>query len=204
MSPPPTTRRRRDQAWLRKRPEVQAMMPGGRAETQIGGAPVEVLGLARSRHLSRSLAAAGSHGQRLGQSSPRRCRLRQRTAWPAALEPRLGDRIEIPAPSGDWTARGRRHLCRLRQPQGPDRRQCRSADPALSRRSRRPALALRVAPADVPALMSALRDKFGLDGRNLLDQATVKAESHADLQPDLRGHRRAQRLHARRWPASRC
>ena len=38
-------------------------------------------------------------------------------------------------------------------------------------------LGLRVAPAAVPALISALQNKFGLDGRNLLDQATLKAES---------------------------
>src|SRR5260221_3203531 len=38
-------------------------------------------------------------------------------------------------------------------------------------------LGLRVAPASVPSLISALQEKFGLDGRNLLDQATLKAES---------------------------
>ena len=37
-------------------------------------------------------------------------------------------------------------------------------------------MALRVAPAAVPALISSLREKFGLDGRNLIDQATLKAE----------------------------
>ena len=56
-------------------------------------------------------------------------------------------------------------------------------------------MGLRVAPAAVPALISALQDKFGLDGRNLLDQATLKAESTADLQPHLRGDRGAERLH---------
>jgi putative ABC transport system permease protein len=38
-------------------------------------------------------------------------------------------------------------------------------------------LGLRVAPAAVPGLISALQEKFGLDGRNLVDQATLKAES---------------------------
>src|SRR6185312_5079932 len=33
-------------AWLRGRGEVKAILPGGRADTQIGGAPVEILGLA--------------------------------------------------------------------------------------------------------------------------------------------------------------
>jgi len=38
-------------------------------------------------------------------------------------------------------------------------------------------LGLRADPAAVPALMTALQDKFGLDGRSLVDQATLKAES---------------------------
>jgi len=36
---------------------------------------------------------------------------------------------------------------------------------------------LSVRSADVPALMSALREQFGLDERNLIDQASLKAES---------------------------
>ena len=32
-------------AWLRQRPEVEAILPGGRADTQMDGAPIEVLGL---------------------------------------------------------------------------------------------------------------------------------------------------------------
>jgi len=34
-----------------------------------------------------------------------------------------------------------------------------------------------VTPAAVPALIAALQDRFGLDGGNLLDQATLKADS---------------------------
>ena len=59
-------------------------------------------------------------------------------------------------------------------------------------------LGLRVAPAAVPALIAEIQSKFGLDGRNLADQATLKAESTANLQPHLRGHRRAECLHPRR------
>ena len=38
-------------------------------------------------------------------------------------------------------------------------------------------LALSVAPAAVPELISSLQSKFGLDGRSIVDQATLKAES---------------------------
>ncbi len=36
---------------------------------------------------------------------------------------------------------------------------------------------LRVAPSGIPALLAAMREKFSLDERNLVDQATMKAES---------------------------
>jgi putative ABC transport system permease protein len=38
-------------------------------------------------------------------------------------------------------------------------------------------MALRAKPGATPALIAALSDKFGLDGRNLVDQATLKADS---------------------------
>ena len=38
-------------------------------------------------------------------------------------------------------------------------------------------MGLRVAPPKIPALISALQEKFGLDDRNVADQATMKAES---------------------------
>ena len=50
---------------------------------------------------------------------------------------------------------------------------------ALTRRfpeSRGRGMGLRVAPAKIPALISALQEKFGLDDRNVADQATMKAE----------------------------
>ena len=59
-------------AWLRGRSEVQAMLPGGRAEAQIAGAPVEVLGLpdhaTYREHWPLLQIGAGWHGA----SCPRR------------------------------------------------------------------------------------------------------------------------------------
>ena len=52
--------------------------------------------------------------------------------WRGALNLSIGDRIEVPAPGGQLAARRGRHLCGLRQPQGPDRGQLRRADAALS------------------------------------------------------------------------
>ena len=64
-------------------------------------------------------------------------------------------------------ARGGRDLRRLRQSQGPGRRQYRSAAPALSRHSANPDGPAGRAGRRFPALIAALQTKFGLDGRNL-------------------------------------
>ena len=52
-------------AWLRERPEVEAILPGGRADTQIGRRADRGAGPARSRHLSGPLAAAS-----IGRQTP--------------------------------------------------------------------------------------------------------------------------------------
>jgi len=162
-------------AWLRERPEVEAILPGGRAETQIGGAPVEILGLAdhatyRDRWpLLQSSANAwvrlrpGDAGF-ISEQLARRLRLA------------IGDRIEVPAPGGNWTL----EVVGIYADYGNPKGQIAVNFAALIRRF--PAipqtrLGLRVAPAAVPALIASLQDKFALDRSNLLDQATLKAES---------------------------
>ena len=132
----------------------------------------------------------------LDPAASRRCRSRQRAIGAASeacdRRPHRGARA-----GRQLAARGGRHLCRLRQPKGADRGQFRRADAAfpgipLTR------LGLRVWPSAIPALISALQEKFGLDDRNVADQATMKAESTRDLQPHLRRDGGVERLHARR------
>ena len=60
-------------AWLRQRPEVEAILPGGRAETQLDGAPVEILGLpdhATYRDHWPLLQSAGNAWNRLRAGTP--------------------------------------------------------------------------------------------------------------------------------------
>jgi putative ABC transport system permease protein len=161
--------------WLRARPEVEAVLPGGRADTQIDGAPVEILGLADHAtyrdHWPLLEATANAWTRlRAGDSGLISEQLARR------LNLAIGDRIEVPAPGENWTL----EVVGIYADYGNPKGQIAVNIAALTRRfpdiplTR---LGLRVAPAAVPALISSLQDKFGLDGRNLLDQATLKAES---------------------------
>jgi putative ABC transport system permease protein len=162
-------------AWLRDRPEVQAILPGGRTETQLSGAPIEIVGL--SDH-----ATYRDHWPLLQSATNAWGRLRPGDAGFVSeqlarrLNLGLGDHIELPAPGGNWTL----EVAGIYADYGNPKGQVTVNIAALLRRF--PAipqtrLGLRVVPSEIPALMSALQTKFSLDGRNLLDQATLKAES---------------------------
>jgi putative ABC transport system permease protein len=162
-------------AWLRQRPEVTAILPGGRADSQINGAPVEILGLPDH-------ATYREHWPLLQSVEKAWIRLRPGDAGFVSeqlarrMNLGLGDRIEVAAPGGNWTL----EVVGIYADYGNPKGQVAVNFAALTRRFPeipQTRLGLRVAPAAVPALISALQDQFGLDGRNLLDQATLKAES---------------------------
>ena len=162
-------------AWLRDRPEVAAILPGGRADTQIGGQPVEILGLPDH-------ATYRDHWPLLESVADAWTRLRPGTAafvseqLARRMKLTIGDEIEVPAPGGNWPL----EVIGIYADYGNPKGQIAVNFAALTRRFpniSRTRLGLRADPGAVPALMSALQDKFGLDGRNLVDQATLKAES---------------------------
>jgi putative ABC transport system permease protein len=161
--------------WLREQPEVEAILPGGRAEVQMMGMPIEIL--AMTDH-----ATFRDHWPLL-QSTPNAwTRLRagdtgfvsEQMARRSKLA--VGDSIEVPAPGGNWTV----EVVGIYADYGNPKGQLAVNIAAFTRRFPEIPLTrmgLRVAPAAVPALISSLQDKFGLDGRNLMDQAALKAES---------------------------
>ena len=176
MSAPPTTRRRHEiKAWLRERPEVEAILPGGRAETQLAGAPIEVLGLpdhATYRDNWPLLQSADNAWVRLrpGDAALVSEQLSRR------LKLSVGDRIDVPAPGGNWPL----EVVGIYADYGNPKGQIAVNFAALTRRFPETPLTrigLRVAPPKIPALISALQEKFALDDRNVADQATMKAES---------------------------
>ena len=162
-------------AWLKDRPEVQAILPGGRADTQLDGAPIEVLGLPDHPTYS-------DHWPLLESTANAWVRLRPGDAGLISeqlarrLKLKIGDRIEVPAPGGNWTL----EVVGIYADYGNPKGQIAVNYAALTRRF--PAIpqtrfGLRVAPSEIPALISALRKRFELDDRSLADQATMKAES---------------------------
>ena len=161
--------------WLRDRSEVEAILPGGRADTQLSGAPIEVLGLpdhATYRDNWPLLEAAPNPWIRLlpGDAGLVSEQLARR------LKLSLGDRIDVPASGGIWPI----EIVGIYADYGNPKGQIAVNFAALTRRFPEVPLTrfgLRVAPARIPALVAALQKKFALDDRSLADQATVKAES---------------------------
>jgi putative ABC transport system permease protein len=162
-------------AWLRERPEVEAVLPGGRADTQLAGAPIEVLGLpdhATYRDNWPLLQSADNAWIKLrpGNAALVSEQLARR------LHLSVGDRIEVPASGGNWTL----DVAGIYADYGNPKGQIAVNFAALTRRFPEIPLTrmgLRVAPPKIPALIAALQEKFALDDRNVADQATMKADS---------------------------
>jgi putative ABC transport system permease protein len=161
--------------WLRERHDVTAILPGGRAETQLAGTPLELFGLPddptyRDRWpLLRSAQNAWAR-LRSGDAAFASEQLARR------LKLAIGDTLEVPTPNGNWKIRVVGIYADYGNPKGQI---AVNFDVLTSHFPNIPQTRIGVL-ADrtvVPALMSGLREKFGLDDRNLIDQATLKAES---------------------------
>ncbi|MCA6110436.1 ABC transporter permease [Bradyrhizobium cenepequi] len=162
-------------AWLRGRSEVQAIMPGGRADAQLSGMPIEVLGLPDQ-------ATFRDNWPLLDSRSDGWDRLRGGDACFAneqlsrRLRLAIGDRIELPAPGGNWPL----EIVGIYADYGNPKGQVAVNFAALTQHFPevpQTRFGLRVAPQAVPALIAELQQRFGLNDRSVADQVTMKAES---------------------------
>lgn len=164
-------------AWLASRPEVQAVLPGARTDVQFKGMPIELLGFADH---------ATYRDQWPLLQSTRDAWDRVRSGAGALISEQLslrmklkiGDHVDVPTPAGKWPLAIVAIYADYGNPKGQfgvnvDALVQHFPDVAQTR------MGLRVAPAAVPALIDAIGARFGLDGRNLADQSTVKTESLA-------------------------
>jgi hypothetical protein len=111
-------------------PRSRRILPGARADTQLAGAPIEVLGLpdhATYRDNWPLLQSADEAWIKLRPGNAASSANNWRGAAPLGRRPHRGARA-----GRKLAARRGRHLCRLWQPQGPDRGELRRADAALS------------------------------------------------------------------------
>jgi putative ABC transport system permease protein len=155
--------------------QIRTWLRGGRADTQLAGAPIEVLGLPDHptyRNNWPLLEAAPNAWIKLRPGDA--CLVSEQLARRLKLS--IGDRIEVPASGGTWPL----EIVGIYADYGNPKGQIAVNFAALTRRFPEiplTRLGLRVDRAKIPALITALQDKFGLDDRNLADQATMKAES---------------------------
>lgn len=162
-------------SWLRERSEVQATLSGGRAEAQISGQPVEVLGLpdhALYRERWPLLESAPRAWTQLvpGNAAFISEQLSRR------LNVRVGDVIEIPSPGGPWEV----DIAGIYADYGNPKGQLTVNVAALMRhfpQTPQTRMGLIVPRDKIPGLIAALQKQFALDDRSVADQATVKAES---------------------------
>ena len=160
---------------LRGQSEVEAVLQGGRAEAQLNGAPLEIFGLPDD-------STYQAHWPLLQTTANAWSRLRdgdaafisEQLAERAGITP--GETIEVPTPTGDWTLRVIGRYADYGNPKAQIAVHV-GALMAHFPQTPRTRLALRVRPGAASTLISALADRFGLDGRNLIDQATLKSDS---------------------------
>ncbi len=162
-------------AWLRRRQEVDAILPGGRADVQIDGWPVEILGFADH-------STYRDHWPLLQSTADVWDRVRDGEAaliseqFARRMKLSLGDRLQVPTPAANWPLEVVGIYADYGNPKGQIGV---NIDAMLRRFPEIPQtrMGLRIAPAAVPALIAEIQNRFGLDGRNLADQAALKAES---------------------------
>ena len=181
--------------WLRDRPEVEAILPGGRADTQLAGAPIEVLGLPdhptyRSNWPLLESAPNAWIRLRPGDTALVSEQLSRR------LKLAIGDRIDVPASGGNWPL----EIVGIYADYGNPKGQIAVNFAALTRRFPEvplTRLGLRVERAKIPALITALQEKFGARRPQRHRSGDDEGGIEAHLQPHLLGDGGAQRLHAR-------
>ncbi|MDE2377251.1 ABC transporter permease [Bradyrhizobium sp.] len=175
VSAPDNARAIAIRSWLSERSDVDAVLSGGRAEVQIEGQPVELLGLpdhALYRERWPLLETAPRAWTQLvpGNAAFVSEQLSRR------LDIRIGDVVEIPAPGGTWSV----DIAGIYADYGNPKGQLTVNVAALMRhfpQTPQTRMGLIVPHAKIPALIAALRRQFALDDRSVADQATVKAES---------------------------
>jgi len=160
------------EAWLARRPEIEAILPVFRTKTQIAHWPVEVLSLRAHKTYS-------EHFPLLERSADAFARLARGDAVLVSeqlarrLKLAVGEALDIPTEGDIWTAR----IAGIYPDYGNPNGQLRAGVEAFERhwpQAPRTNYSLRVAPASVAALIRDLQAEMGPQLVRIVDQAFVK------------------------------
>ncbi len=163
------------EAWLRQRPDVNAVFRSARAETRIDGETIELLGLpdhATFRELWPLLQSSADAWDKLRDGAA----VMVSEQLGRRLNLRLGDTVRIPSSTGDWSAVVAALYADYGNPKG---QMVANADQVLRRFpiAERTRFGVRLAPKDAPALIAELEARFGLGSDSVADQAATKREA---------------------------
>jgi putative ABC transport system permease protein len=163
------------EAWLRQRPDVNAVFRSARAETRIDGETIELLGLpdhATFRELWPLLHSSTDAWDKLRDGAA----VMVSEQLGRRLNLQIGDTVRIPSSTGDWSAAVVALYADYGNPKG---QMVVNADQLLRRFpiAERTRFGVRLAPKDAPALIAELEARFGLGSDSVADQAATKREA---------------------------
>lgn len=165
----------RIEGWLARREEVEAILPNWSVEARLEGWPTQIYGFADH-------ATYRDHWPLLRARKNAWDRLRAGDAaliseqLARRLDIALGDALQIPAAAGALSV----EVVGVYSDYGNPKGRIIVHVEALARHwpdVERTDFGLRLAPAEIPELMTALRTEFGLAPNRVIDQATLKAGS---------------------------
>lgn len=162
-------------AWLRRRPEVEAILPAWRTDVTLSTFPAEVIGFAdHATYRKRWPLIESEPGiwdkVHAGEGAMFSEQLARR------LKVTLRDHVRIPTAAGPWQV----EVVGIYPDYGNPKGQIGVDVAALAKHwpdVARTRFGLRVKSEGIVPLVAAMREKFGLDSSRLLDQATLKADS---------------------------
>lgn len=162
-------------AWLRRRPEVEAILPAWRTDVTLSTFPAEVIGFAdHATYRERWPLIESEPGiwdkVHAGEGAMFSEQLARR------LKVILRDHVRIPTAAGPWQV----EVVGIYPDYGNPKGQIGVDVAALAKHwpdVARTRFGLRVKSEGIAPLVAAMREKFGLDSSRLLDQATLKADS---------------------------
>ncbi len=162
-------------AWLRRRPEVEAILPAWRTDVTLSTFPAEVIGFAdHATYRERWPLIESEPGiwdkVHAGEGAMFSEQLARR------LKVTLRDHVRIPTAAGPWQV----EVVGIYPDYGNPKGQIGVDVAALAKHwpdVARTRFGLRVKSEGIAPLVAAMREKFGLDSSRLLDQATLKADS---------------------------